>query len=492
MTEKYRLYAYTTTEDNENLRICMRYAPVYSTEEELIPPVYLVEPTDFSTVTATGALTDASYTDLSGDKVSYKIYLPNGYSADKQYTLVFDNSEDAAIANALVGKNYNGIVASFSGDLDKSLRLLDEIVKNYPVKVSDLLLVGGDKLAKHVKEFEVIRFANAMVVTSNNVPTTEYAKLKALSSFASAEEAALWLVGETEDYYDILEGIKMYAIGDSYFGGSQLGQHQTWVNLLGYKYGMIFHNYGIGGNTVATARGQSSNQPPMHTRYDQMPTDGDIYIIEGGRNDRHYNVPFGKNDATDVKTFKGALNAIIKGIREKNPDAFIILVTPWSYLGEQGYLGTNNDYADAMNELAEYYNDSHIVCMYAADAEYTGVDMADANFRKEYCQTASDVSHLNANGMYMVAPKFDKWIAEAYAKFKGATLTNSAEADQFLKADKPEDTNNPEQSATPDATTAPENNTTEPVDEEGGCGSMISGIAIIAILGTAVVIRKKD
>jgi len=492
MTEKYRLYAYTTTEDNENLRICMRYAPVYSTEEELIPPVYLVEPTDFSTVTATGALTDASYTDLSGDKVSYKIYLPNGYSADKQYTLVFDNSEDAAIANALVGKNYNGIVASFSGDLDKSLRLLDEIVKNYPVKVSDLLLVGGDKLAKHVKEFEVIRFANAMVVTSNNVPTTEYAKLKALSSFASAEEAALWLVGETEDYYDILEGLKMYAIGDSYFGGSQLGQHQTWVNLLGYKYGMIFHNYGIGGNTVATARGQSSNQPPMHTRYDQMPTDGDIYIIEGGRNDRHYNVPFGKNDATDVKTFKGALNAIIKGIREKNPDAFIILVTPWSYLGEQGYLGTNNDYADAMKELAEYYNDSHIVCMYAADAEYTGVDMADANFRKEYCQTASDVSHLNANGMYMVAPKFDKWIAEAYAKFKGATLTNSAEADQFLKADKPEDTNNPEQSATPDATTAPENNTTEPVDEEAGCGSMISGIAIIAILGTAVAIRKKD
>ena len=145
-----------------------------------------------------------------------------------------------------------------------------------------------------------------------------------------------------------------------------------------------------------------------------------------------------------------------------------------------------------MKELAEYYNDSHIVCMYAADAEYTGVDMADANFRKEYCQTASDVSHLNANGMYMVAPKFDKWIAEAYAKFKGATLTNSAEVDQFLKADKPEDTNNPDQSATPDATTAPENNTTEPVDEEGGCGSMISGIAIIAILGTAVVIRKKD
>ena len=55
---------------------------------------------------------------------------------------------------------------------------------------------------------------------------------------------------ETEDYYSVLEGLTMYAIGDSYFGGSGLGQHQTWVNLLGYKYGMTFHNYGIGGNTV--------------------------------------------------------------------------------------------------------------------------------------------------------------------------------------------------------------------------------------------------
>ena len=488
MTDNYRLYAYTTTEDNENLRICMRYAPVYSTEEELIPPVYLVEPTDFKTITATGALTDASYTDPSGDKVSYKLYLPEGYSADKQYTLVFDNTADAAIANALAAKKYNGIILNCSGDLAKSLRVLDEVCKYYPVKISDLLFAGDESLAKHALKFECIRLCNAMVVTSNNVPATKFATLKGISEFQSAQEAALWLVGETEDYYDVLEGLKLYAIGDSYFGGSQLGQHQTWVNLLGYKYGMTFHNFGIGGNTVATARGQSSNQPPMFTRYEQMPMDGDIYFIEGGRNDRHYNVPFGNNDSADGKSFKGALNVIIKGIQAKNPDAFIVLVTPWSYLGEKGYLGTNNDYADAMKELAEFYNDPHIVCLYAADAEFTGVDMADAKFRKEYCQTASDVSHLNANGMYMVAPKFDKWLAEAYAKFKGATLSNSAEADQFLKAD--ETTDAPEQSASPEATTAPEGTTETP--EKKGCGGMVAGIAIVAVLGTALVIRKKD
>lgn len=487
MTENYRLYAYTTTEDNENIRLCLRYAPVYSTEEELIPPVYLVEPTDFKTVSAAGALTESSYTDPSGEKVSFYIYLPYGYSADKQYTLVFDNSADSAIANALVSKNYNGIVVAYSGDLDKSLRLLDEVCAKYPVKISDLMFAGDEKLAAHAVEFEVIRLCNAMVVTSGSAPKAEYATIKTLSEFASAEEAALWLVGETEDYYDVLEGVKMYAIGDSYFGGSQLGQHQTWVNLLGYKYAMTFHNYGIGGNTVATARGQSGNQPPMHTRYDQMPTDGDIYIIEGGRNDRHYSVPFGENDSTKASTFKGALNIIIKGIQAQNPDAFIVLVTPWSYATEKGYLGTNNDYADAMKELAEYYNDPHIVCMYAADAEYTGVDMADARFREKYCQTASDVSHLNANGMYLVAPKFDEWLAKAYANFKGVPLTNSAEAEQFLEIKTPETTPADEVPDTNPPATEPEG--TEPT-AEGGCGSF-SSYAILAVIICGACLCKK-
>ncbi len=488
MTEDYRLYSYTTTEDNENLRLCLRYAPMYAGEDELIPPVYLVEPTDFATVTALDSLTDASYTDPSGTKVSYKIYLPEGYDANKQYTLVFDNSADGAIGQALAAKRYNGIVVTYSGELDISLRLLDEVCKHYPVKISDLMLAGDEKLAAHAVEFEVIRLVNSMVVTSGEAPKAEFGQLKALSSFASAEEAALWLVGETEDYYDVLEGIKMYAIGDSYFGGSQVGQHQTWVNLLGYKYGMTFHNYGIGGNTVATARGQSGNQPAMWTRYNQMPMDGDIYFVEGGRNDRHYNVPFGNNDDKAGNSFKGALNVIIKGILEKNPNALIILVTPWSYAKESGYLGTNNDYADAMQELADHYNDPHVICMYAADTEFSGVDMGDPRFRLEYSQDSGDVSHLNAKGMYMVAPKFEKWIAEAYAKFKGLTLTNSAEQAQFLEA-KAEDTDPIETTASPETgadTTAPENT-------ESGCGSTAAPIAILmALIPAAFVCAKKS
>ena len=494
LTDDYRVYSYTTKEDNENLRLCLRYAPKYSDEaEELIPPVYLVEPTDFATITATGALTEASYTDMSGDKVTYNIYLPADYTADKQYTLVFDNSADGAIAKALAAKNYKGIVVSYTGELAKSLRLLDEVVAKYPVKVSDLLLAGDDKLAAHAVEFENIRLAQAMVVTSGTAPKAKHFGIKSISDFASADEAAAWLTGETEDYYNVLEGITMYAIGDSYFGGSGLGQHQTWVNLLGYKYGMSFHNFGIGGNTVAAASGQSGNQPPMYTRYTEIPDGGDIYFIEGGRNDRHYNVPFGENTDNKGNTFKGAINVIINGIRKDNPDALIVLVTPWSSLKEKGYLGTNNDYADAMKELVEHYNDPHITCLYAADAKFTGIDMSDVNCRKKYCLDASDYSHLNADGMNMVAPIFDKWLAETYAAFKGLTLENSADGDQFLQIVEPtpEDTQPTDPVETTPADTTPADETT-PTEDNDGCGSAIAPIAMIfALVPAAVVILKK-
>lgn len=497
LTDDYRVYAYTTKEDNENIRLCLRYAPMYAGEDEVIPPVYLVEPTDFATITATGALNEASYTDMSGDKVTYNIYLPIGYTADKQYTLVFDNSTDGAVAKSLVAKNYKGMVVSYAGELAKSLRLLDEVCAKYPVKISDLMLVGDDKLAAHAVEFENIRLANTMLVTSGTVPTAEYAQMKALSSFASVDEAAAWLVGESEDYYNVLEGITMYAIGDSYFGGSGLGQHQTWVNLLGYKYGMTFHNYGIGGNTVAAASGQSSNQPPMYTRYNEMPNGGDIYILEGGRNDRHYSVPFGENTDTNGNTFKGAFNVMIKAIRENNPDALIILVTPWSYSTEKGYLGSNNDYADAIQELADYYNDPHIVCLYAADTDFTGIDMAKPACRAKYCLTTSDVSHLNADGMYLVAPIFDKWIAEKYAALKGLTLTNSADEDKFheiVDINIPDDTTTAENVTT---TTPVENTpttTTEPVENNGGgCGGFVAlGLVACIIPLAAVGFKKKD
>lgn len=494
LTDKYRVYAYTTTEDNENLRLCMRYAPVYATEEALIPDVYLVEKTDFTALTAStdGKLADAAYTDMSGSKLNYSIYLPEGYDAARQYTLVFDTSADGAVAKSLVSRGYTGMVVSCTDSLDRALRLLDELCAHYPVKVSDLLFVGNEQLAAHTAMFENIRLCQSMLLISGNAPAVKHTTIKTLSSFGSVDEAADWLVGQNESYYALLEGLTMYAIGDSYFGGSQLGQHQTWVNLLGYKYGMTFHNYGIGGNTLASASGIGTNQPPMHTRYNEMPDGGDIYILEGGRNDRHYSVPFGKNDDTKGTTIKGAINIMIKGIRAKNPDALIVLVTPWSHKSESGYIGTNNDYADAIRELAEYYNDAHVVCLYAADEKFTGINMSDARCRAQYCIAPSDVSHLNADGMYMIEPIFEKWIAEKYAALKSLSLEDTSSADKFAKT--PADTTPPSSTTTlapSDTTTSvPNDTTTAPTTEKKGCGA-IAPIGILAALPLVALMLKK-
>jgi hypothetical protein len=93
--------------------------------------------------------------------------------------------------------------------------------------------------------------------------------------------------------------------------------------------------------------------------------------------------------------------------------------------------------------------------------------------------------------MYLVAPKFDKWLAEAYAKFKGAILTNSAQAEQFLTIEEEPETSAVPETEAPTVTEAPTQ--TEPAPEKKGCGSMIvGGAAIIAILATAVVFKKED
>ncbi len=487
MNKYYRVYAYTTTEDNENIRLCLRLCSPDSSMEDVIPPVYFVAPTDFEAkAEKTGEFFESSYTDPDGKAASFEVYLPAGYTAEKQYSLVFDTSADGTVSALLEKCKYTGIIVKTAETGDRMLRVLDEVAKKYPVCVSDMLFIGGDEIYNHLKTYENLRLAEALLYTGEGEATLEYSEVKKLSETESAIAAAQWLVAQSDNYYNILEGLKVYAIGDSYFGGSDLGQHQTWVNLMGYKYNMNFINYGLGGNTVAYYPGISSSSPEMAERYTMMPDDGDIYIVEGGRNDRSKGVPIGVDTSTHQATFKGALNIIIQGIRQKNPDALIILVTAWSYKTETP---SNNDYADAMKELAAYYNDKHIICLYAADEEWTGIDMSDPACRTKYCLASNDVSHLNVDGMNMVLPKFEKWIAEQYASFKGLEMTDTSTLEKLDLTALEESTGGDEVST--DGGNATGDAVTEPT-EETGCGSAALGaLTVVVILGAALIKRKE-
>lgn len=220
------------------------------------------------------------------------------------------------------------------------------------------------------------------------------------------------------EFYSILEGITMYAMGDSYFGGSSLGKSLTWVNQLGDIYGMTYRNDGIGGSTVSDFT--TDRNPMVRRNSTEFASKANVILLEGGRNDRSVCVPIGKNTDTDTKTFLGALNTMIDKYLAECPDALIILVTPWYHTGTVAETGLSNvDYANAMVALAEYRNDPRVTCINAADRDATGINMDDPSFRKKYCIKDNDVSHLNEAGMAYILPFFEKQIAEKYTAFLG-------------------------------------------------------------------------
>lgn len=214
----------------------------------------------------------------------------------------------------------------------------------------------------------------------------------------------------TEDsYYTVLEGVRLTAMGDSYFQGSSLGKDGVWLKLLADEYGMTLNNYGIGGSTVSNFVGSDGkNRNPMCDRISTMKKGADIVLIEGGRNDYNVKAPLGDINSRDKGTFAGALNCIIDELEQKYPEAMLLGVTAW-YVND-----SMQAYVRMMLAVCEARG---VVCFDASDQKLTGVYMNDPSFRAEYCLTESDVSHLNAAGMALVEPVFEKFIAEEYEKF---------------------------------------------------------------------------
>ena len=214
-------------------------------------------------------------------------------------------------------------------------------------------------------------------------------------------------------YYPILEGKTINFIGDSYFAGNGQNKIYGWPSLLATKYGITHVNHGINGSTVCVT---TDNKYPMVKRYGKLPAnDPDIVIVEGGRNDRSQNksgkgAEIGSNNTTDESTFKGALTAIIRGLREKYPNALILCVTPWCV--DDG----TTEYGTAMKEVCAFEG---VPCFDATNQALCGVYMTSADFRKTYCMAENDVSHLNPEGMKLVMPAFEKFIAEKYTAFCG-------------------------------------------------------------------------
>lgn len=217
---------------------------------------------------------------------------------------------------------------------------------------------------------------------------------------------------DTDEYYaDVLKGLTINALGDSYFNYSKMDKSQVWLSLLANKYNIKMNNYGIGGSTVSKVPSKN----PMCERYSSMSNNNaDIILLEGGRNDFNNNVKIGTNDSHDTTTFCGALNVIIEGLKEKYPNAMIVCISNWNFPGSNDLDLNYANYANAMENVAKQQG---VYFIRACDPKISGIDMSSKAFREKYSIKTSDISHLNEEGMKIAMAHFEKILAEYYQDF---------------------------------------------------------------------------
>ncbi len=208
-------------------------------------------------------------------------------------------------------------------------------------------------------------------------------------------------------YYDNLDGITALFIGDSLFGGHGIGKDATWINLLAKKYNMRFENHGSNGCTMSACEGGAN---PIINRYYDMPLwDADLVVFEGGRNDYNKNASLGTSDGGDITTYRGALAALISGLRARYPRATLAAVSFWRVGERPNDIGIPcGEYTAAMADVCRELDVNFIE---ACDEEASGVRMTDPTFRAEYCWVPGDVCHLNVRGMELALPFFEKELA---------------------------------------------------------------------------------
>lgn len=430
--------------------------------------------------TSLGSFANMKYYTSTELEKQYEIFVPESYNEDKYYPFIYCVGADTAINDSDVPKSC--VIAKADAEnmsVAEHKELLNVLIKNYSIDEKFVYYIGDKSVCEQLS-FDFT------------------ASIENLSEYGGAKAALEYLTSQMPTaYFAELEGLTMYALGDSYFAGSGIGAENAWPSLLASRYHMTYENYGRGSNTVSVYKGYDGSEyyKPMVQRYvDMADGDADVILLEGGRNDRSKKVPIGENDSQNENEFKGALNLTIDGLLKKYPSALIVCVTCWNYLDAgSGFYGTTADYAKAMCELVKYRDEERVVCINAANTELSGVDMNSESFRAEYCINSGDIRHLNADGMKYVLTRFEVAIGTAYRNYVNGIKNEavigdnpSEESGTDGKKD-PFGNNNTQTAETETETDAADSSESLTVDtgKSKGCGASTVGYA--SALGAAAV-----
>ena len=311
-----------------------------------------------------------------------------------------------------------------------------------------------------------------------------------------------WIeAGKETSNHESLKDLTVNVLGDETLTGGNLIVSYQWMGMLDTKYGWAITNYAKKNMLIAN----HNSQPllSLANTYRQMSANNpNLVIVNGGLNDYIKGAPIGTIDDTTDSTYMGALNTLIKGLRQKYPDACIVFTTGWNATNATTEnTATYQAYADAMVQVCEA---RQVYCFKAYDTTASGVDMSSEEFRTTYCQAADDTLNLNLEGMKIVMPKYEAFIAESIAHWAANKETIMENQKDFINGGSSNNggsTNNGGSSnnGANEETKAPETSapaTTTPTEKKG-CGGVIgvgSAFAVLAIVSCAGVacFKKHD
>ncbi|MDE6884020.1 MAG: hypothetical protein K2P48_12980 [Lachnospiraceae bacterium] len=210
-------------------------------------------------------------------------------------------------------------------------------------------------------------------------------------------------------------GVKIACLGDSITAAANLEGEEGYQQyayparlkeLLGAEE---VYNLGIGGSSIARYWSD-----PYVERYQEIPEDTDIIIVMGGTNDAFCasDKEFGNLEERAYRTFCGDLNELMKGIKEKYPNAEVFFATPLpnvlqDYLmKERDYLLPQQKFVDVIKTLAAEY-DYEVIDLYNSNI----LDSHDANVVADYIP---DGVHGNHDGYQIMAEHFASELVQHY------------------------------------------------------------------------------
>lgn len=297
----------------------------------------------------------------------------------------------------------------------------------------------------------------------------------------------------------MLYGKKMLFMGDSisYGSGDGISPFRTgraWAGRIADRTGAIVTNASVSGAKASFVSGDDKAKW-LYTQYASNKSEKfDIIVMHGGVNDARHNRSIGKildtDNSTELNnaktTYIGGLQWLFYNVKKDQPDATLFFIANHHLDGHStGNAKNMGPYFDMAKQLCEKYGIIFIDL-------YNNKELND-KLETTTTKYLPDTLHLNAAGYEIITP----YILEAIEAGLTAPVEPEVtvpETEAPVVTDEPTDAPvvTDEPTDAPEVTDAP-TQTDAPATENKGCGGMLAGaVAVIALLGTAIVFKKKD